>query len=143
MGQVRPSFDDVPASRRKNLAAVKGKDTRPELVVRRLLHAMGYRFRLHVADLPGRPDIVLPGRRKIIEVQGCFWHRHPDPNCRNAVLPKTRTAWWSEKLTRNVERDALKLEALEAAGWSVLVIWECDIAKGDSLADRLRAFLKT
>lgn len=136
----RPAFDDVPPARRRNLAAVAGKDTAPELCVRRSLHAMGYRFRLHRRDLPGTPDIVLAGRRKIIEVRGCFWHRHPDPACGNAVLPRTRAAWWAEKLDRNVARDARNLAALEAAGWSVLIIWECEV-KSPDLAGRLKAFL--
>ena len=138
----RPTFNDVPDARRKNLAAVKGKHTTPERAVRRLLHAMGYRFRLHVRDLPGRPDIVMPGRRKIVDVRGCFWHRHPDPTCRNAVLPKTRADWWAEKLTRNVARDAANAAALEAAGWSVLVVWECEVSSDPTLPDRLRAFLE-
>ena len=136
----RPAFDDVPPARRRNLAAVAGKDTAPELFVRRTLHAMGHRFRLRRRDLPGTPDIVLAGRRKIIEVRGCFWHRHPDPACKNAVLPRTRAAWWAEKLDRNVARDARNLAALRAAGWSVLVVWECE-AKSPDLPGRLRSFL--
>jgi DNA mismatch endonuclease Vsr len=137
----RPAFDDVPSGRRRNLAAVAGKDTAPELRVRRLLHRMGFRFRLHRRDLPGTPDIVLAGRRKIIEVRGCFWHRHPDPACRNAVLPKVRAAWWAEKLARNVARDERNLAALNDAGWSVLVLWECEVKDESLLADRLRSFL--
>jgi len=138
---VRPAFDDVPPARRRNLAAVAGKDTTPELRVRRLLFRMGYRFRLHRRDLPGTPDIVLSGRHKIVEVRGCFWHRHPDPACRNAVLPKVRAEWWAAKLARNVERDARNLAALHAAGWSVLVLWECEVRDEAALAARLRSFL--
>jgi len=138
---VRPAFDDVPPARRRNLAAVAGKDTTPERRVRRLLFRMGYRFRLHRRDLPGTPDIVLPGRRKIVEVRGCFWHRHPDPACRNAVLPKVRAEWWAAKLARNVERDARNLTALQVAGWSVLVLWECEGRNEAALAVRLRSFL--
>lgn len=137
----RPSFDDVPATRRRNLAAVRGKDTSPELIVRRLLHRMGYRFRLHRRDLPGTPDIVLPGRRAIVEVRGCFWHRHPDPACRNAVLPRVRADWWADKLARTVERDARNVSALRAAGWSVLVVWECEVKDLAVLEGRLRPFL--
>ncbi len=137
----RPAFDDVPPARRRNLAAVGGKDTTPELIVRRLLFRMGYRFRLHRRDLPGTPDIVLPGRRKIVDVRGCFWHRHPDPACRNAVLPKVRADWWAAKLARNVERDERNLTALQAAGWSVLVLWECEVQDADGLKARLRSFL--
>ncbi len=138
---IRPTFDDVPVTRRRNLAAVTGKDTAPELLVRRLLHKMGFRFRLHRRDLPGTPDIVLSGRRKIIEVRGCFWHRHPDPACRNAVLPRVRAEWWAAKLNRNVTRDARNLSALQMDGWSVLVLWECEMNDAISLAARLRSFL--
>jgi DNA mismatch endonuclease Vsr len=102
---------------------------------------MGYRFRLHRRDLPGTPDIVLAGRRAIVEVRGCFWHRHPDPSCRNAVLPRVRADWWAAKLARNVERDARNLAALRDAGWSVLVLWECEVKDETALAARLRAFL--
>jgi DNA mismatch endonuclease Vsr len=139
---VRPVFDDVPPARRRNLAAVAAKDTAPELVVRRVLYRMGYRFRLHRRDLPGTPDIVLSGRRKIIEVRGCFWHRHPDPACRNAVLPRVRAAWWAAKLARNVERDERNLASLRDAGWSVLVLWECETKDTAALGARLRSFLQ-
>lgn len=123
------------------MSAVKGKDTAPEVAVRRLLHKLGYRYRLHVRGLPGRPDIVLAGRRAVIEIRGCFWHRHPDPTCRNAVLPATRRQWWAEKLEANVARDARNLEALEAMGWKVLVIWECEIRDPATLAQQLTRFL--
>jgi DNA mismatch endonuclease Vsr len=138
---VRPAFDDVPPARRRNLAAVAGKDTAPELCVRQLLHRMGFRFRLHRRDLPGTPDIVLSGRRKIIEVRGCFWHRHPDPACRNAVLPRVRADWWAAKLARNVARDERNQAALHETGWSVLVLWECEIKDVVALGARLRSFL--
>jgi DNA mismatch endonuclease Vsr len=139
---ARPVFDDVPPARRRNLAAVGRKDTTPELRVRSLLHAMGYRFRLHRRDLPGTPDIVLAGRRKILEVRGCFWHRHPDPACRNAVLPKVRADWWAAKLARNVTRDERNLLALRADGWSVLIVWECEVRDEAALARRLQSFLQ-
>jgi DNA mismatch endonuclease Vsr len=139
---VRPSFDDVPPARRRNLAAVASKNTTPELHVRRLLHRLGYRYRLHRRDLPGTPDIVLSARRKIVEVRGCFWHRHPDPACRNAVLPKVRADWWAAKLARNVSRDERNLGALRDAGWSVLVLWECEVRDEAVLAARLRTFLE-
>lgn len=133
---------DVLEARRRNMSAVRGKHTKPELLVRSLLHRMGYRYRLHGRDLPGRPDIVFPTRRKAIEVRGCFWHRHPDPACRNAVMPATRREWWQAKLDANVARDARNLAALEDAGWAVLVLWECEVRRdqGD-LSRRLRAFL--
>lgn len=139
--QPRPAFDDVPAARRRNLAAVASRDTAPEMRVRRLLHAMGYRFRLHRRDLPGTPDIVLPGHRAIVEVRGCFWHRHPDPACRNAALPRVRADWWAEKLARTVARDERNVMALQEAGWSVLVVWECETKDSAALAARLRPFL--
>jgi DNA mismatch endonuclease Vsr len=139
---ARPAFDDVAPARRRNLAAVAAKDTAPELRVRRLLHGMGYRFRLHRRDLPGTPDIVLAGRRAIVEVRGCFWHRHPDPSCRNAVLPRVRADWWAAKLARNVERDARNLAALREAGWAVLVLWECETKDETALAARLRSLLQ-
>jgi len=139
---TRPTFDDVPSARRRNLAAVAGKDTTPELRVRRLLHRMGYRFRLHRRDLPGTPDVVLAGRRKIIDVRGCFWHRHPDPECRNAVLPRVRADWWAAKLARNVVRDEQNLAALADAGWTVLVLWECEVKHQAALVSRLRSFLQ-
>lgn len=131
-------FADVPKARRNAMRAIKGKHTRPEMVVRSLLLRSGYRFRLHRADLPGRPDIALPGRKRIIEVRGCFWHRHP--GCRNAVLPKTRTQWWAAKLEANVARDRRNLDALKALGWSVLVVWECEVDRPD-LPRWLRRFL--
>ena len=141
--QQKPDFSDVLEGRRRNLAAVKGRDTKPEVFVRSLLHKMGYRFRLHRRDLPGRPDIVFPGRRKVIDVRGCFWHQHPNPACRNAVLPRTRADWWAAKLARNVERDTANKATLEMAGWQVLVLWECEVkADTKSLAQRLRDFLE-
>jgi DNA mismatch endonuclease Vsr len=139
---MRPDFGDVPEARRRNLAAVKGRDTKPEMIVRRLLHRLGYRFRLQRRDLPGRPDIVLPGRQKVIDVRGCFWHRHPDSNCKNAVLPRTQPDWWAEKLNRNVARDTQNELALQRLGWSVLVVWECEVrCGGESLEQRLSGFL--
>ncbi len=123
------------------MQAVRAKHTKAELRVRRLLHAMGYRFRLHVSGLPGKPDIVFPARRRVIEVRGCFWHRHPDPSCRNTVLPTVRKDWWADKLAANVMRDAHNLGRLEDAGWQVLVLWECELADVRSLEQRLVAFL--
>ena len=117
-------------------------DTKPEMAVRRLLHAMGYRYRLQRRDLPGTPDIVLPGRRAVVEVRGCFWHRCPDPACKNAVLPKVRADWWAAKLDRNVERDAANQAKLEAAGWRVDVVWECQVRRDpDAVGRQLAAFL--
>jgi DNA mismatch endonuclease Vsr len=134
----RPDFEGVPAARRRNMAAIRGRDTKPERRVRRLLHALGYRFRLQRRDLPGRPDIVFPGRQKAIFVHGCFWHRH---GCRNSVLPKARAIWWAAKLERNVERDRNSVTALEALGWSVLTIWECEAKDDGRLRDLVQKFL--
>lgn len=131
-----------PEARSRLMASVRGRDTRPELVVRRLLHAMGYRFRLHRRDLPGTPDIVFPGRRKVIEVRGCWWHRHPDPACPNVVMPKTRPEFWAAKFAANVARDRRNERALRELGWELLVVWECEVRRGDDLAPRLRAFLE-
>ncbi len=143
MSEASPAPEPtVDPTRSALMARVKGKDTKPELVVRRLLHSLGYRFRLHRRDLPGTPDIVFPSRRGVIEVRGCFWHRHPDPGCRNAVLPRTRTDWWIAKLDRNVMRDQLNDNTLQEAGWRVLVLWECEV-RGDqkALAEKLGEFL--
>ncbi|TPI09918.1 DNA mismatch endonuclease Vsr [Mesorhizobium sp. B4-1-3] len=126
---TRPDFQNVSAARRRNMAAIKARNTRPELQVRQLLHRLGYRFRLHKRDLPGRPDIVLPGRRAAIFVHGCFWHGH---GCRNSVLPRTRADWWEAKLNRTAERDGQNIEALTTLGWKVLVLWECML--GDEAA---------
>lgn len=123
------------------MASVHSKDTKPEIVTRSMLHAMGYRFRLHRKDLPGRPDIVFPSRRKVIEIRGCFWHRHSDPTCRNAVLPRTRTEFWKAKLSANVSRDNRNEAALSALGWEVLVLWECELRDRAKVSVRLREFL--
>ena len=123
----RPAFDDVPEHRRRNLAAVKAKHTKPELALRRLLHAMGYRYQLHRRDLPGRPDIVFTRQRLVVEIRGCFWHSDPNPRCKNAVLPKTRADWWAAKIKGNVERDRRNEQLLAEAGWQTIVVWECEV----------------
>jgi DNA mismatch endonuclease (patch repair protein) len=125
------------------MSRIRGKDTKPEFVVRRLVHAMGYRYRLHRRNLPGTPDLVFGPRRKVIFVHGCFWHWHPDPGCRIAGLPKSRLEFWAPKLANNRARDAANQGMLLEAGWQVLVIWECATAKRHlpALRDYLRAFL--
>ncbi|WP_081493276.1 very short patch repair endonuclease [Rhizobium sp. CF142] len=133
-----PDFADVPESRRRNMSAIRSRDTKPEHIVRQLLYQLGYRFRLHRKDLPGHPDIVFPGRRKIIFVHGCFWHRH---GCRNSVLPRTRREWWEAKLDRNVERDLAALSRLKELGWSPLVVWECQVGDREVLAEVLHKHL--
>jgi len=126
--------------RSQRMALVQGANTKPELLVRRLIHGMGYRYRLHAKELPGRPDIVFRKRRKAIFVNGCFWHRHQ--NCRLARLPKTRSDFWLPKLDGNRQRDAKNIAALKAAGWMVLVIWECELDDRQSLVERLKGFLE-
>ncbi len=123
------------------MSRVKGKDTKPELRVRRLVHGMGYRYRLHARDLPGTPDIVFRRRRKVIFVHGCFWHRHPDPACPLARMPKSRLDFWAPKLERNRLRDMKNERALQDLGWGVLVIWECQLRRMDRVKDRVRRFL--
>ena len=117
--------DIVDSKRRSELmAGVRGRDTAPELAVRRITHRMGLRFRLHRKDLPGRPDLVLPKHRLVVFVHGCFWHRHE--GCRYAYIPKSRIAFWTKKFASNVARDTRQEAALMAFGWRVLVIWECE-----------------
>lgn len=128
------------ADRSARMALVRGKDTRPEMSVRRLAHRLGYRFRLHRRDLPGSPDLVFPGRRAIIFVHGCFWHQH---DCRRgARRPSSNEGYWHPKLARNVERDAAAQEGLRSLGWRVMIIWECEARDLDQLADRLTRFLE-
>lgn len=126
-------------ARSRIMRAIRKKDTKPELIVRRLLHAMGCRFRLHRRDLPGTPDIVLPRHRTAIQVHGCFWHQHA--GCRHANLPRSRTSYWLPKLARNVQRDAHVEQELHALGWRVLILWECELRDLDRLHARLCAFL--
>jgi len=133
------SFDNVPDVVRQRMARIRKKDTKGELVVRRLAHRLGYRFRLHRRDLPGTPDLVFVSRRKAIFVHGCFWHRH---GCRLAGrVPRTRREYWGPKLDRNVERDRAAEAALLALGWRALTIWECEVGDPVALAHRLRTFL--
>lgn len=132
-----PSEPAVTAARSRIMRGIRSRDTKPELAVRRCLHAMGYRFRLQRRDLPGRPDIVLPRHRVAIQVHGCFWHQHGD--CKLANVPRTRRDYWLPKLARNVERDAASAIALAALGWHVTTIWECEVRNMDALRQRLCA----
>lgn len=119
---------------------MRSKDTRPEMLVRRLAHRLGYRFRLHRRDLPGSPDLVFPARRAVIFVHGCFWHQH---DClRGARRPSSNAAYWHPKLARNVERDRDARQQLENKGWRVLVLWECEMRHADELPRRLTSFLE-
>lgn len=141
MKKKKTSLADPPpsAARSANMAKVKGKNTSPEMLVRRTVHAMGYRYRLHARELPGTPDLVFPGRRKIIFVHGCFWHRHP--YCKKASMPSTRKYYWQTKLSKNVARDAEAIAKLEASAWDVLVLWECALKDRQKLESRLSTFL--
>lgn len=114
-----------PETRSRNMAAVRGSNTKPEIIVRQFLHAAGFRFRLHQKRLPGKPDIVLPKYHTVVFVHGCFWHLH---KCRKTVIPKTRTEWWRLKLEGNRKRDEHNVSALRNLGWNVIVIWECKIS---------------
>lgn len=117
------------------MSRIRGRDTSPERLVRSALHRIGYRFRLHRRNLPGRPDIVLPRHRTVVFVHGCFWHRHP--RCRFAYMPKTRVPFWSAKFDENVHRDRRVRRRLRKLGWRVIVIWECQMTDREALANRL------
>ena len=123
-----------------NMAQIRGKDTKPEVLVRSVLHRMGFRFRLHGKDLPGRPDIVLPRYRAVIFVHGCFWHRHR--GCRNCTTPTRRREWWIKKLEGNVVRDRFQEQALRKLGWRTMVVWECETEKPDALERLGRALAR-
>jgi len=127
------------AQRRENMRRIKSKDSIPELIVRRLVHRLGYRYRLHDHTLPGRPDLVFPRRRKIIFLHGCFWHAHT--RCKLAHTPATHQEYWQPKLDRNKARDRAHLRALKELGWDVLIIWECELTNTVLLGDRIRGFL--
>lgn len=114
-----------PATRSRMMSGIRGKNTAPELLTRKFLHSHGFRFRLHVKDLPGKPDIVLPKYRTVIFVHGCFWHQHP--GCKDAVMPKSNAKFWTEKLEGNARRDARNISELAKLGWQCLVVWECEV----------------
>jgi len=130
------SMDIVsPQQRSRMMAAVRSKDTKPELFLRRALHALGYRYRLHRRDLPGSPDLVFPGKRAVIFVHGCFWHGH---DCPAAKLPTTRADFWRDKIAGNRRRDAAALERLREQGWRALVVWECELGRPNAVVDAAR-----
>jgi len=125
--------------RSRNMSAIRGKDTKPEMIVRCIVHRLGYRYRLHRRDLPGTPDLVFPRLHKIINVHGCFWHMH---KCRyGLVTPKTNRNFWEAKRTGNARRDRTTLRRLRANGWDVLAVWECETKNNAGLEGRLRSFL--
>lgn len=124
-----------PEKRSWTMAQVKGRDTKPELIVRSLLHRLGLRFRVQCKELPGKPDIVLPKHKTVIFVHGCFWHRHP--GCKRASTPADNAQYWQAKFTRTMARDATHRATLEQLGWRVLVVWECELRDMETLAQRL------
>lgn len=128
-----------PQRRSEMMSGIRGRDTKPEIAVRRLAHSLGYRFRLHRRDLPGTPDLVFPGRKKVVFVHGCFWHRHS--RCRFAYEPKSNVETWRSKFETNVSRDARVRRELDAMGWDVLTVWECETANLETLATKLVDFL--
>lgn len=129
----------TPAKRSAIMSRITGKNTKPEIIVRKIVHSFGYRFRLHRADLPGKPDLALPRHRKIIFVNGCFWHGHAE--CPRAKLPTSNITFWQEKIGKNKARDVEVKRRLRLAGWKVLVLWQCEISRRDDLLRRLRTFL--
>ncbi len=128
------------AVRSYNMSRIRGKDTKPEILVRKYLHAYGYRYRLHVKDLPGKPDIVLPRYKTVIQINGCFWHGHD--GCRYFVIPKTRTEWWLNKINANKTNDSKATEALQDAGWQLITLWECEL-KPMKLEETLNRLINT
>ena len=126
-------------TRSYNMSRIKGKDTKPEMLVRRYLHARGFRYRLHVKGLPGKPDIVLPKYKTVIFIHGCFWHGHE--GCKYYVVPKTRTDWWLAKINTNIANDTKAITALADAGWKIITLWECDL-KPAKVDDTLASLLQ-
>jgi DNA mismatch endonuclease (patch repair protein) len=132
-----------PERRSANMRAIRSKSMVPEITVRRLAHSLGYRYRLHSKDLPGKPDMVFPSRRSVIFIHGCFWHQHPDADCKDSRFPKSNIDYWKPKLLNNQIRDAEHEAALMAQGWRVLVIWECQTKNEIVLKNLLLSFLES
>lgn len=124
--------------RSENMRAIRSKDTLPEMAVRSLVHKLGYRFRLHRPDLPGKPDLAFPARRKVVFVHGCFWHSH---NCKTGLIPKSNQDFWLPKLRQNKARDKRNIQALAQQGWDALIIWQCELKDKPALGLRLKRFL--
>lgn len=146
MGSIPQTSHEYPSpspERSALMARIRSKDTSPEKTVRRLVHRMGFRYRLYRRDLPGTPDLVFPRLRKVILVHGCFWHRHV--GCKLATVPKTRPGFWQAKFDSNVRRDAKATDELQAQGWEILTVWECETRKRnqDELQEKLRNFLES
>lgn len=129
-------------ARSENMRRIKSKGMKPEMLVRSLVHRLGYRFRLHKRDLPGKPDLVFASRKKVIFVHGCFWHSH-EIGCPDARLPKSNQNYWAPKLARNRERDKRNEASLKMSGWDVLTIWECELSGSEKIARRVRKFLES
>ena len=132
----------TPERRSENMRRIKSTGMKPEMTVRRIAYLLGYRYRLHRKDLPGKPDLVFGRRKKVVFVHGCFWHSHDREGCLDARRPKSNTGYWNPKLTRNKERDAERIAALEADGWDVLVVWECETTDVKAVRSQLQQFLK-
>jgi DNA mismatch endonuclease (patch repair protein) len=130
----------TPEERSRRMASVGGKNTKPEMTVRRLVHSLGFRYRLHGRKLPGRPDLVFKSRRKAIFVHGCFWHHHG--GCRRSRLPSTRVEFWRQKMQENVERDRRNQAELSSKGWAYMIVWECELDNISELATRIANFLQ-
>jgi len=131
----------TPERRSENMRRIRSTGTEPELTVRRLVHGLGYRYRIHSKNLPGKPDLVFSSRGKIILVHGCFWHQHSDPCCKIVRKPKSNSCYWYQKLDANIARDVRQLEFLVAEGWSVLIIWECQTRNKQQLTYLVKRFL--
>ena len=129
----------TPEQRSRNMSKIKGKNTKPEMIVRSACHELGLRYRLHRKDLPGTPDLVFPKYRLCLFVHGCFWHRHP--GCKYAYTPKSRLHFWLPKLAKNVERDINAQRALEVSGWRVSIIWECQTKNTDTLRTEIQKMI--
>lgn len=129
------------AERSERMSRVRGRDTKPEVLVRRLVHRMGFRYRLHDRRLPGAPDLVFKSRRKAIFIHGCFWHRHSDPTCKLARMPKSKLDFWQAKLEGNRARDQRNQSNLDEMGWQYLIVWECELRHRERLENKLLAFL--
>ncbi len=130
-----------PERRSENMRRIRSRDMKPEMTVRQLAHSLGYRYRLHRKDLPGKPDLVFGPRKAVIFVHGCFWHQHDKEDCLDGRRPKSNTDYWNKKLARNVQRDEEAQKNLQDQGWRVMVIWECETKDQATLRSRLKAFL--
>lgn len=133
--------------RSENMRRIRSKDMKPEMLVRKVSHRLGYRHRLHRKDLPGKPDLAYPGKRKVIFVHGCFWHQHADPECKISRRPKSNLGYWGPKLDRNVERDSANQAELRRVGWDYIIVWECEAREAmrggtDNLEAKIRGFLQ-